>query len=322
MITTTTTHTNAPTSGAPTSAPTADVGQQPITRRARFALRAVYAAGFAGTGYGLWELFSGPGKMNVFAALGPVILIELFAVTASTYSTRARVRGEGGFFIRNVVVLGAIASGGMQFGFHIGDNPVIAIGLPIVTVLALILWVLDVRDQYAAIFRAQLEERQARRRERRSRAVRVLAYMYANGPRATLREWKDRTREIGSVSRDVDRQVVLAEINDRRPDALSDFDRQVFEITSDDDDRDDTDASADDTDGEIPTSPGVGPLPPRMDRPTVERQPERKVITARPISPAPGSTVTGDDDHARKMRKLPTATACVRYAWEVAGADA
>jgi hypothetical protein len=249
-------------------------GQGEIPRAMRLLIRAIYGAGILGTGYGLWDLLCTRGDFNPYASAGVTLLIEAFAVASATSSTRARLRNQSDILTRSVVYFGAVGSAAIQLAFHWADNRVIAVVLPLASILSLILWLLDVRDRHAAMFIGQAEELKQRRTMRRQRRTGIVAYAYANGFRRTTSEWKRRTVALGGARRRTDLEIALADDDARRP-AI------VGELVPTSDDR-------------------PGPYPPSIG-PT----------SATPATLIPSMI---DDAHADAMRDLPSVSACVRYA--------
>lgn len=262
-------------------------GQGEIPRLMRWLIRAVYGSGILGTGYGLWDLLRTRGEFNPIAAGGVTLLIEAFAVAAATYSTRARLRNQSDILTRSVVYFGAVGSAVIQLAFHWTDNRVIAVVLPLASILSLILWLLDVRDRHAAIFIAQAAELKQRRTMRRERRRGIVAYAYANGFRLTTSEWKRRTVALGGARRRTDLDLALAADAARLP-----IVGEVVPMIG---------ATAYDV------GQRRGPRPPDV-VPTS--------VAGRPTSGVPSQMIPPDvaDEHAMAMRGLPSVSECVRYA--------
>lgn len=266
---------------------TTPAGQGAIPLAVRLLIRAVYAAGILGTGYGLWDLLRTRGDFNPYAAVGITLLIEAFAVASATYSTRARLRNQSDLLTRSVVYFGAVGSAAIQLAFHWRDNRIIAVVLPLASILSLILWLLDVRDRHAAIFIAQADELKQRRTMRRERRRGIVAYAYANGLRLTTSEWKRRTVALGGARRRTDLELALAADAARVP-IVGEIVPMVGSASYDADRR-------------------RGPYPPDV-APTS--------VSGRPTSAIPSQMIPADvaDEHATVMRGLPSVSECVRYA--------
>ncbi len=191
--------------------------RKPLSPKVRFLVRAVYFAGTVGTAYGLWDLLVHLGGFNPWFALGIVLLYEAFAVGAFTFSTRARLRGQSGLWLRSVAYLGSLGTAVTQVIFHWADNRLLAVVLPLASVLSLVFYTLDVYDANADVFMALAElDRRKREADRAARAERR-AYRKALGGQVADQKERGYIVTIGDRRREVEANKVMAALDAEDP---------------------------------------------------------------------------------------------------------